>query len=251
MLAQSSAASTFVRAAAGAASRTAPLLLVRLAHHLSNAGSRQPALLHQSSELCKAHHAPSTFAAFTTPGVRTEARRGLLHVPAMAWGAAKVGALLGGVAAKQHGPALATKWFAHFGSRKVLGALGDLNDMLLKSGVQDIEAHASLQQSINGLERRLASVAGSEQLRLFRQWVEDMEKQAPELVVALGHAYLDSFKSVKLAKAALKGYDEAPAASEKPVGAELIAGVSALEWERCLHAVFPELQNYSVVFIPK
>merc|ERR1712072_1609139 len=91
-------------------------------------------------------------------------------------------------------------------------------------------------------------------LRLFRQWVEDMEKQAPELVVALGHAYLDSFKSVKLAKAALKGYDEAPPqapASEKPVGAESIAGVSALEWERRLHAEFPELQNYRVLFIPK
>jgi len=57
-----------------------------------------------------------------------------------------------------------------------------------------------------------------------------MEKQAPELVVSFGHAYLDSFKSVKLAKAALKGYDEAPAASEKLVGAELVAGVSALEW---------------------
>jgi len=54
-----------------------------------------------------------------------------------------------------------------FGQLSSKKTLRDLNDMTIKSGVRDKDAHALLQQHINVLERRLASAASSEQLHPF------------------------------------------------------------------------------------
>merc|ERR1712139_559421 len=85
--------------------------------------------------------------------------------------------------------------------------------------------------------------AESEQLTVLREWMERAESQAPELVVAIAHAYADSFKSVKMAKAFARGLNTE--------SSKAIAGLPATQWEQRIHASFPELKGYDVILVPK
>lgn len=174
------------------------------------------------------------------------ARRGIIHVPALALGAGKVGAFLSGVAAKKHAEHTVVKWMTDEGAWKVLKSLNDLNDSILASGGQSTEAHSRIASSLAHLEDQLRSMADSDQLRAIKEWLNEVERKVPEFVVAIGHAYLEQFKSVRLAKAFMKGIE--PPASATP---EQIRGLPMAEWERRVHTLFPELKGYRVILVRK
>merc|ERR1712232_1135125 len=152
------------------------------------------------------------------------------------------GAVIGGVLSKKHAAGALAKWATEHGVTNVLKSVRDLNDAALASKAQSKESHAVVLKSISNLESQLQSVAESEQLRILKEWLEDLESKAPKFAVALGHAYLDSFKSVKLAKAVAKGVTAKDADKVQTIGE-----FSPAEWERRVHSTFPELRGYSIV----
>jgi hypothetical protein len=164
----------------------------------------------------------------------------------MVWGAGKVGAIISAALAKKHVAAVPTKWLMNLGAGKVLKSLREINDGLLASGAQNKEVHAVVASSISKLETQLQSVAESERLQVLKTWLAEAEKKTPQLVVALGHAYLDNFKSVKVAKSLVKGIE-----TEKSKVQQNIAGCTAEDWERKIHEEFPALKGYRVVLEPK
>merc|ERR1711879_584285 len=106
--------------------------------------------------------------------------------------------------------------------------------------------HTTVVTSLEELEKSLVAVVESEKVQLIQKWLADIEKQAPDLVVAIARTYLDSFSTVKIAKGLSKGLEK------KDTNAEaLIADLTRLEWEQKLHAAFPELKDHSIIFVPK
>lgn len=173
-------------------------------------------------------------------------QRGIVHVPAVVWGAGKLGAIVSGVLSKKYAAGILAKWLMDLGAVNVLKALREANDGLLASGVHNKDAYEKVNTSIASLEAKLLSVAKSERLRILQEWLSDAESKAPRLVVALGHAYADSFKSVKMAKSLVKGVD-----SGSPKEPDTVGGLTPTAWERKIHETFPELQSYRIAFTPK
>merc|ERR1712066_550743 len=128
------------------------------------------------------------------------------------------------------------------GGGSIVKSLYQLNDSLLASGAQTKDTHAMVARSIVRLEGQLQAAAESEQFRVLKEWLEDLEKKAPKLVVALGHVYLDSFKGVKLAKAFAKEIAQQDTKEQTAPGS--IDGWAPDAWEQKIHAAFPELRGY-------
>mmetsp|Transcript_109475 Transcript_109475/g.172606 ORF Transcript_109475/g.172606 Transcript_109475/m.172606 type:complete len:250 (-) Transcript_109475:7-756(-) len=233
------------------ASRTSQLTgcaTMRLFHHLAVHGKLRAILTaNRTGDTVDTNVKPINRRLFrhSTPGCSSSAR-GIIHIPAMLWGAGKVGAVIGGLLTKKHAAGALAKWITELGAVNVLKSLRDLNDSMLASGGQSKESHAAVATSIANLESQLQSVAENEQLRILKDWLENLESKAPRLAVALGHAYLDTFKSVKMAKAVVKGVTQQDHKREP-----IIENLSPDEWEHKVHAAFPELKGYSILLVPK
>jgi len=176
-------------------------------------------------------------------GVRT-----VVHIPAMVWGAAKLGALVGGVATKHNlAVGLAKKWVQHVGVRRALQMVSEMNDKLLATGAHSKAAHEAVASSLRTLEKQLVSLGQSGSLRAVEMWLAELEKNAPALAVEVGKVYLDSWTPVKAAKTVMKGLPrDAPAL----IPPSVIAGHSQMEWQEKIHDKFPELRGCRIVVLP-
>jgi hypothetical protein len=183
-------------------------------------------------------------AALQPAGSRT-----IVHIPAMVWGAAKLGALVGGSAVtKKHvAVGLTKKFVQHVGVRRAIQLIADLNDGLLASGAHSQAVHETVATSLRGLENQLVSLGQSSNVRALEMWLAELEKNAPELAVAVGKMYLESFAPVKAAKAVMKGV---PRGASELTPASEVAGLTQREWQAKVHEAFPELRDYHVLFLP-
>jgi len=211
----------------------------RLARQLSS-GTSVPQRCLQPPKVAHRRHCPTASSGLSS---YAGPLRGLFHIPVLGWGAAKLGAAVSGAITKKHMAAATAKWLTEqWSSGKTLQSLRRLNDQLLASGAQGKEAHAGMSASLLSLESQLLSVADSKRMKVLREWLTEAERQAPELAVAIAHAYADSFKGVKAAKAFARGLEK-----QRP---NTVAGQLPAEWEQRIHAAFPELRNHSVVLVP-
>eukprot|EP00928_Gymnodinium_smaydae_P091748 TRINITY_DN75487_c0_g1_i1.p1 TRINITY_DN75487_c0_g1~~TRINITY_DN75487_c0_g1_i1.p1 ORF type:complete len:310 (+),score=79.37 TRINITY_DN75487_c0_g1_i1:103-930(+) len=201
-------------------------------------------------------------AALRAPGSSgplLSAQRGALHIPALAWlGGAKLGAIVGALAANKHVTSALNKWLQQVGVKGVLRSIRDMNGTLLAAGVHHQPAHDAVERSLRALEARLASVGQDERVQVLQKWLGDLETMAPELAVALAKAYVDTFSPVRLAKSLLKGaLDEASSsaggsnASAAAAEEELVAGLRPQEWEKRIRKEFPQLKDYDISFVPR
>lgn len=190
---------------------------------------------------------------------RPEGARGIVHLPAMVWGAAKLAALLGVAGTKHHVALGVTKKFVqHVGVRRAIQIIGELNDAMLRSGSHSAAAHGLIAGSLQELERSVVALGQSGSVRAIESWLADLEKRSPQLLVAVGKAYLDTLGPVKAAKMVMKGVDrgeqvvnEAEEAASEVVATlpETVAGLSQEEWHRRIVDVFPELRGHRVLLL--
>lgn len=226
----------------GAAQHTGQLAACRFARCLTSRIIRPSRCLQSPSALARQLHTHRE--GLRGLGIYSGSRRGLFHVPAMAWGAAKLGAVVSGFVTKKHMMGAVAKWLTEqWTSGKALQSLRDLNDKLLASNAQSKESHEAMAANLTNLEKQLLCVAEHERIRILQEWLAEAERRTPELVVALAKAYADNFKGVKAAKALAKGLP-----THSP---DLVAGQPPSEWEQRIHAAFPELKGFSVVLQPK
>jgi len=169
-----------------------------------------------------------------------------VHLAPLALGAGKLAALIGGLASKKHVASLLIKAVQKFGVRRTVRVIREVNDQLLAAGGHSAQVHSTVTSGLNNLESSLTSLCQSDQLREIQEWLAHVERESPELVVALGKAYLETTPSAKVAKAVIGDFQ----ASDSPAPQQ-IAGLTIEEWQRRVHEVFPELQGYKVLLKPE
>lgn len=186
------------------------------------------------------------------PAAVQVARRNVFHMPVLAWGAAKVTSLLGGAVLHKRATAAFKRWFQQVGVRRVVISIKELNDSLFAAGIQGERVHAATAASLSKLELGLKSLSQNEQIEAVEKWLAELEKQAPELVVAVTKLYLETFTPFKVATSLYKdlrsGEQESKTDDAKVTKNDF---VKLEEWEQRIHTTFPELQRYHLLFVLK
>jgi hypothetical protein len=189
-------------------------------------------------------------------GSIADGRRSLAHLatPLAAWGIGHVASAVGGIIAKKQVAAAITKWVQHVGVRDTLRMLREMNDGLLATGALNRQAHVAARQRLEYFESKVDSLSQSEQLRQLQEWLATLEKQSPELFVAIAKAYLDSKPAAKLARALagdLQGTAKVRKTQHREGETIITGGLTAKEWEHRVHMAFPDLKDHNIVFLPR
>mmetsp|Transcript_79950 Transcript_79950/g.183212 ORF Transcript_79950/g.183212 Transcript_79950/m.183212 type:complete len:239 (+) Transcript_79950:35-751(+) len=183
------------------------------------------------------------------PGAVLTDVRSVVHLPAAAWAATKLtGALGTAFSAVKHyqlSAALAVL-VQQVGVRALLKSLREVNESLAGVGAYQASAHESISASIDRLEHTLENAANSERIQIFEDWLQEVNKQAPQLVALFSKFYLEKSVPWKVAVAVAKDLKK-----ESPQAPTTVDGVPADEWERRIHAAFPELTGTRILIIPK
>jgi len=210
------------------------------------------------SNFCSLHQhkaQPRKMGSLDHSGTIADGRRHLVHLatPMAVWGMGHVASALGFVAKKPVAAAI-SKWVQQVGVRDTLRMLRELNDGLLTTGALNRKAHAAAHDRLVYFESKIDSLGQSEQLRQLQEWLATLEKQCPELFVAIAKAYLDSRPGTKLARALaaqLHGTKQSRKVERFEEETIMTGGLTAKEWERRVHMAFPELNSYTIVFSPR